>query len=169
MARAAFGCGAPNSASALLRLQFEALVRSAWCLFVANVLQLDKLDRELNQQTELDAKNVAGLTDMLDALARKAPPELSIPLQEFQSSSRHASNSYVHSGIHPLRRVRDGYPVALAEQLIRMSNGLLHFAYRLLASLTGSQQLMDTVTHRYKLFADCLPMARPSSSEPKNE
>ena len=158
MTRTAFASGASNSGSALLRLQFEALVRSTWCLFAATALQLDKLDRELDHQTELGAKNVAGLTDMLDAVVRKAPPALSAPLQEFHEHSRHALNSYVHSGIHALRRAQDGFPVALAEQLIRMSNGLLHFAYRMLASLTGSQELMDVVTRKYKEFSDCLPI-----------
>jgi len=74
---------------------------------------------------------------------KKAPQGLSLPLAEFNQFSRHALNSFVHSGIHPLRRVREGYPAQMAATMIRISNGLMHFAYRLLASLSGSQRQMD--------------------------
>jgi hypothetical protein len=40
----------------------------------------------------------------------------------------------------------------------------MHFAYRMLASLTGAQRRMDKVTHVYLDFKDCLPMAAPSHS-----
>jgi hypothetical protein len=45
-----------------------------------------------------------------------------------------------------------------------MSNGLLHFAYRLLATLTGSQSRMDEVTRSYKAFVDCLPVIAAKAS-----
>ena len=96
---------------------------------------------------------------MLDAVVRKAPPGLSVPLAEFNQYSRHALNSFVHSGIHPLTRARDGFPATLGATLIRFSNGLMHFAYRMLASVSGSQWRMDQVTGLYKSFEDCVPMS----------
>ena len=68
--------------------------------------------------------------------------------------------SFVHSGIHPLRRAREGFPLEMASTIVRFSNGLMHFAYRMLASLSGSQRRMDRVTHLYKEFTDCVPMAQ---------
>lgn len=47
----------------------------------------------------------------------------------------------------------------MALNLIRISNGLIHMAYRMLAMLMGSQRRMDKVTHMYKQFTDCCPMA----------
>lgn len=114
---------------------------------------------------EQAAKNLPGYLDMLDAVVKKGPPGLSLPLVEFNKYSRHALNSFVHSGIHPLRRVRDGFPLQVAVTLLRFSNGLAHFAYRILAQLTGSQRRMDRVTNVYLEFTDCVPMANGASSE----
>jgi len=162
--RSAFAALAPNSGAAILRLQYEALLRAAWLLFAANPSQIEKLSRTLDLEAEQAAKNLPGYLDMLDAVGRKAPPGLSAPLTEFNQYSRHALNSYVHSGIHPLRRARDGFPAEMAATLVRFSNALMHFAYRMLASLTGAQRRMDKVTHAYLDFKDCLPMAAASHS-----
>src|ERR1039458_4660534 len=135
--------------AALLRLQYEALLRAAWLLYAANPNQLEKLARTLNLEAEQAAKNLPGYLDMLDALNKHAPEGLSAPLSEFNQYSRHALNSFVHGGIHPLRRAQDGFPVELAARVVVMSNGLLHFAYRVLAVLSGSKPRLDKVTHLY--------------------
>ena len=157
--RAAFAIAAPNSGSAVLRLPYEALLRAAWLLYAATPAHVDKLARALDLEAEQAAKNLPGYIDMLDAVVKKAPQGLSAPIAEFNQYSRHALNSFVHSGIHPLRRARDGYPEEMGATLVRFSNGLMHFAYRMLASLSGSQRRMDRVTNLYKEFTDCVPMA----------
>lgn len=95
---------------------------------------------------------------MLDAVVKKAPQGLAAPIAEFNQYSRHALNSFVHSGIHPLRRAREGFPQELAATMVRFSNGLMHFSFRILASLSGSQRRMDRVTGVYLDFTDCVPM-----------
>lgn len=163
--RAAFSVAAPNSGSAVLRLQYEALLRAAWLLHAATPAHVDRLGRTLDMEAEQAAKNLPGYMEMLDAVVKKAPQGLSAPIAEFNQYSRHALNSFVHSGIHPLRRAREGYPVAMAATVVRFSNGLMHFAYRMLASLSGSQRRMDRVTHVYMEFMDCVPMARVFGDE----
>jgi hypothetical protein len=103
-----------------------------------------------------------GYLEMLKAVSENAPSGLSAPLAEFNQHSRHALNSYVHSGIHPLRRARDGFPAEMAATLVRFSNGLAHIAYRMLAMLSGSQRRMDKVTRLYVQFKDCVPMSESS-------
>jgi hypothetical protein len=161
--RAAFGAAAPNSGSAVLRLQYEALLRAAWLLYAATPAQVDKLGRILDLDAEQSAKSLPGYMEMLEAVVKNAPQGLSAPLAEFNQYSRHALNSFVHSGIHPLRRARDGFPMTLAITAVRFSNGLIHLAYRTLASLTRSKRRMDRVTHLYKVFNDCLPMMANSA------
>jgi hypothetical protein len=158
--RAAFAVAAPNSGSAVLRLQYEALLRAAWLLYAATPSHIDKLGRTLDLEAEQAAKNLPGYMDMLDAVTKKAPHALSAPIAEFNQYSRHALNSFVHSGIHPLQRAREGYPLEMATTMVRFSNGLMHFAYRMLASLSGSQRRMDRVTHLCLQFTDCVPMAK---------
>lgn len=162
--RAAAQGGAMNSAAGLLRLQYEAVLRAAWLLFAASPGQVEKLTRHLDLETEQTAKNVPGYLDMLSAVEKAAPVGLAAPLVEFNQYSRHALNSFIHAGIHPLARARSGFPVALAEAVLKFSAGMMHFAYRLLAALTGSQERMNRVTRAYIAFQDCLPMA-PSADK----
>ena len=158
MVRVAFGKASPNSGTALLRLQYEALLKGAWVLHAANELQVAKLASSLTPEAEQAAKNLPGAAEMLSALLAKAPPGLTAPLQEFQGSSLKARNSFGHGGIHPLSRLADGFPQALAGQVVKMSNGLLHMSYRMLASLSGSNSLMATITHAYRDHQACLPI-----------
>jgi hypothetical protein len=73
---------------------------------------------------------------MLQRTATTAPPEIHQPLQQFHPACG-ALNSRGYTGIHPIARATEGFPEALALQLVLNSNGLLHFAYRLLASYAG--------------------------------
>lgn len=156
--RAAAQIGAMNSVAGLLRLQYEAVLRSAWLLFAAGPGPVEKLSKTLDMEAEQGAKNMPGYLEMLNAVEKAAPAGLASPLTEFNRSSRHALNSFVHAGIHPLTRARSGFPVDLAATLLRFSAGLMHLAYRLLAALTGSQERMNRVTRTYTAFGDCLPL-----------
>ena len=156
--RILFSTNAPHSASALLRLQYEALLRAAWVLYAASDLQITKLDAPLDANSEQAANNLPGALEMLKALEAKAPVGLTQPLTEFRTVAMKGLNSFVHGGIHPLRRISEGFPEALALQLVQNSNGLMHFSYRILAGLTGSQHLMNQTTHLYGEFQDCFPV-----------
>lgn len=155
--RAAFAVAAPNSGAAILRLQYEALLRAAWLLYAASPAHIDKLAQALDMEAEQAARNLPGYMEMLEAIVNKAPEGLAAPMAEFNQYSRHALNSFVHSGIHPLRRAQEGFPPEMTSTIVRFSNGLMHFAYRMLASLSGSQRRMDRVTGVYLAFPDCVP------------
>lgn len=156
--RSAFALEAPSSGSALLRMQYEALLRGAWLMFASTATQVEKLAIALDVEAEEGAKNLPGSSEMLSAVLKAAPEGLTGPLAEFNQYSRHALNSFVHSGIHALHRTRHGYPAAMALTVVQFSNGLSHIGYRLLANLSGSQRRMDRVTRLYLDFSDCLPM-----------
>lgn len=83
---------------------------------------------------------------ILAAIEKAAPPGLAEPMTEFNRYLRHALNSFVRAGLHPPARVRAGFPLQQAETVLRFSTGMPHFGYRLLATLTGSQELMNRVT-----------------------
>jgi hypothetical protein len=161
--RAAFAVGAPSSGTALLRLQYEALLRGAWLIFAATPEQVGTLTTALDLEAEQAAKKLPGYLDMLNALLKAAPEGLTAPLAEFNQYSRHALNSFVHSGIHPLHRTRQGYPMEMSLIVVRFSNALLHFGYRLLATLSGSQRRIDRVTRTHMEFSDCFPR-KPATS-----
>jgi hypothetical protein len=161
--RMLFKVGTPNSACVLLRAQYEALLRSAWLLYAATSDQVERLSAPLSEDAAAAAKNIAGAEEMLRQLERRAAeaPELKglvEPLREIRRESWQAMNSFVHGGIHALERTRSGFPVGLAINLLKNSNGMLHMAARLLARLTTSAALVAEADGAYSSFIDCLPV-----------
>jgi hypothetical protein len=167
--RLLFGAGAPNAACALLRSQYEAALRGAWALYAASNEKLDKLNRPLDLDSEQAAKNLDGPEKMLDALKARAGFNqqlmgLVIPLVEIRENQWKAMNSFVHGGIHPLQR-SDGFPVQLAAQVVRNSNGIAHIACRLLIRLATDLDAASAaeVERAYLGFEDCVPMTPPAA------
>ena len=167
--RILFGAGAPNAACALLRSQYEAALRGAWAVYAASNEKVDKLNRPLDLDSEQAAKNLDGSEKMLSALKVRAGfnPQLMglvIPLDEIRENQWKAMNSFVHGGIHPLQR-SGTFPVALAAQVVRNSNGISHIACRLLMRL--ATQLDDAsvteMERAYVGFEACVPMTPPAA------
>ncbi|RYF41677.1 MAG: hypothetical protein EOO25_09105 [Comamonadaceae bacterium] len=157
--RLAFGSGAPHSAIALLRLQYEALLRAAWLLHAASVEEVAWLTAPPDSAHVQQASDLPPAGLMLQQLAAKAQPGLVLPLQQFNTISLKVLHSHVHSGQHAPRRVASGFPEAQAREIVRNSNGLLHMAYRLIATLTGKKALVEGTVGVYQDFTDCLPAA----------
>jgi len=66
-------------------------------------------------------------------------------------------NSFVHGGIHPLRRNAEGFPVHLALQVLGNANALATMTGMALAILTGDEAIVQPMSKIQPEFADCLP------------
>ncbi|OLY72313.1 hypothetical protein AU074_13630 [Pseudomonas sp. ATCC PTA-122608] len=95
--------------------------------------------------------------DMLDQIVKTAPPQASRMLMGFKDVNYHAMNSYVHSGIHPLRRHVEGYPAGLIEDVLRNSNGLNVMTLQLGVVLTGVQRYAGAVKAIQEKYHQILP------------
>ncbi|MBD9437347.1 hypothetical protein IB223_14685 [Pseudoxanthomonas sp. PXM03] len=140
------------SALVVHRSQFEAVVRSLWVLYGASDQVVGKLSAELNLVTELAAKNIPTASKMMEDLAVKAPPNAFKPLNHFKTHMWGALNSYVHAGIHPIRRHADGYPAWLLTNVMKNVNGLSVVTAMQAAMLligTELQQEVLTIADRY--------------------
>ena len=133
------------SALVVHRSQFEAVVRSLWVLYGANDQVVGKLSAELNLETELAAKNIPTASKMMEDLAVKAPPNAFKPLNHFKTHSWGALNSYVHAGIHPIRRHAEGYPPWLLANVMKNVNGLTVVTAMQAAMLTVGTELQQEV------------------------
>ncbi len=158
--------GAPNSASGLLRLQYEALLRAGWLAYAANEPQLTRAAPDLTAESA--AKSFASAKQMLSDLVNKAASEPAIaalvtPLQEIRVHSWEAMNSFVHAGSHPLKRAGQGFPIQLADGVLRNSNGMLFLALGIRFRL-GQWAGVDPVrvTRAYEGFEDCMPAPAPT-------
>lgn len=153
--------GLCTSASALLRVQYEALVRAIWMHHCASDQMVEIMLAELTRETAKQASRIPMLSQMLDEIEAKAPHVPVASLREFKHYSWKPLSSYVHGGIHAVHRHGRGFPIELALMQIRHSNGLLGLAGNLLLIIAGTPAETGVMGKIYKEFADCLPPAEP--------
>ena len=159
--RALMALGLPTTAGSLMRLQFEALTRAMWLTYAADDVAIAKLMAPLTTENEQAAKNLSSASEMIEQMGKRVgqnvPAAAHQMLVRFKDVSWHAMNSFVHGGIHPLRRQAEGFPVDLALQILRNSNGLTTMTGMALAILTGDDAIARPMSKIQPEFADCLP------------
>ncbi|KIY17259.1 hypothetical protein AO287_26605 [Pseudomonas savastanoi] len=94
---------------------------------------------------------------MLDQIVKTAPDQASRMLLNFKETNYHAMNSFVHSGIHPLRRHAEGYPVRLVQDVLRNSNGLNVMTLQVGIILTGDPRFNGVIRAVQEEFHQILP------------
>lgn len=164
--RALVADGFVSSAVPLMRLQFESTTRSAWLLFAASEGQVTIAAAPLTVEADEAARKLPVAREMIKQLrgASIAVPAAGAPaamLGRFEDMQRHALNSFVHVGVHALRRHQDGFPLKLVIQLIECSNGLVTIAAMLLAMLTSDRVLAARMNRVHVGFEDCLTPLLP--------
>jgi len=157
-ARALLRSGLLPSAIVVHRAQFEALARSIWLLYAASDDHLSKLTATLSLESEQAAKNMPQTAEMMQDLAKKAPPQAYDALSRFKENSWKALNSYAHAGIHPIRRHDDGYPIQLLHDVLRNANGLAVVGCIQAAVLSGQQPLQRGILALTAKHPACMPL-----------
>jgi hypothetical protein len=94
---------------------------------------------------------------MIKQINRKAPAEATRMLSEFRDVTWKASSSYVHSGIHAMKRHGEGYPIPLVKQIMTNSNGLVMLSAVHLASMSGNEHVLKDITRIRDTYRDVLP------------
>jgi hypothetical protein len=148
------------SAIALLRPQFECLVRGMWLLYAASDTWVAKFAEPLTAESAKQANEGLGLAKMLDALeaAPTAPAPIVAQLREYKDVAWKAMNSYTHGGLHPLARTLSGYSAQLIYDVTRNANALVALCAQLQSILTGAPENMAPVRHMHHAFSDVLPI-----------
>ncbi len=151
-----------TSATAMVRMQYEALVKAIWLLYAASDVAVSKLMVELNSESAHRAGQMPMLSEMLSKLEGKAPEETVNMLNEFKQYSWATLSSYVHGGIHAINRHSKGYPQPLLEQLLRASNGVSLITGMMLVTLSGSPAQQGKIRSIQRNYQDCLPPSKPT-------
>lgn len=153
------GNGLCASGIALVRPQFETLVRGIWLLYGATENWVDRLGEPLTVYSARQANEGPSLSEMLKKLdSSKAQPQLVEQLKQFHEMSWKALCSYAHGGIHPLSRTLTGYPAQLATDALRNSNALVSITAQLASILSGDPANMQLVHKLHIDFVDCVPI-----------
>jgi hypothetical protein len=139
------------------RSQFEAILRSVWVTYAASDDHIVRFAANLDLASEQAAKNLPQAQDMIAALAASGPKEAHAALARFKDHSWKALNSYVHAGLHPLKRHSEGYPVQLAHSVLRNANGLAVLTAMQAAILSGAQPLQRGILDLAARHPECMP------------
>ena len=159
--------GCNISASSLLRLQFESLIRAQWIYWVAKDEVVEKFYKPLTQQHASQAERciptINLILDDLDCAAKEGVvPEKAVQImREFKELTMKPANSYVHTGMHAFSRKKDGFPEPLIIQILQNSNGLEALNAMLLATVVNSSDMIQKVLSLQYLYIDSLPMHIP--------
>ena len=157
--------GNVSAALALVRPQFECVVRGMWLFYMASDEWIEKLSQPLTSASAKQGNKAPMLKEMLDSLGTRTEPPLKFTvrqLQEFHELGKVVLNSFTHGGMIPLARVGTGYPEWMALNAMQNSNGVVALTTQLLSVLTGDQRSMEPVTQLYEEFQDCLKFERTS-------
>lgn len=153
-----------TSATGLLRLQYEALVRATWLQYAAPDKTTARLMGEFNQENAKKADRLPMMTEMLNELEGKAPADAMALLLQFKEYSWKPLSSYVHGGIHVLHRHGKGYPPFLIHQAVKASNTVSIMIVILLARLANDKKREAMIPVIQLQFADCLLEPRSKTS-----
>jgi hypothetical protein len=154
-----------SAAFALVRPQFECVVRGMWLLYMASDEWIEKLSQPLTKETAKQGNKAPMLKEMLESLGTRTEPPLQFTvrqLQEFHELGKVVLNSFTHGGMIPLARVGAAYPEWMVLNAIQNSNGVVALATQLLSVLTGDPRNMEPVRQLYEDFQDCLKFERSS-------
>jgi uncharacterized protein DUF6988 len=146
-----------TSATGLVRLQYEALVRGMWLLYAASDTAVSNLLKELSYENAPKNEKLPMLSQMLIKLEGKAPVEAMEPLQEFKEYSWKPLNSFVHGGVHAVHRHSKGCPLDLLELVLKASNAVSLMVGMLLVILSCDQRQLGKIPKIQMEFRDCLP------------
>lgn len=156
-------------ALALMRPQFECLVKGIWLAYTADDAWIEKLSRPLTVENAKQVNNAPMLAQMLRQLKASEDSEIQFTVEQlyaFHEISTAALNSFVHGGMLPLSFATSGYPLVVVQGALRNSNGVVALATQLLSVLTGDRENVGPVERLHNEFADCLPALSKPTHEP---
>ncbi|WP_316675766.1 DUF6988 family protein [uncultured Tolumonas sp.] len=150
----------------LFRPQYESLVRGIWLLHAASDNWIGKLNQTLNEESAKIGDKAPNLSEMLTQLKNEssAPQHIVEQLYEYKDATWKALNSYTHGGMHPLTRIKSGYPYQLMYNSLRNSNAVAALTGQLLAITTGDLQNMTPIRKLHVNYPDCFPIIQTDGS-----
>ena len=151
----------PPSAVALLRPQYETLVRAVWARHAARPGDIDRLLAPLTLESQQAARKLPGVPDMLAAIEKTGPRGAGALLARAKDRLWDGLNSFIHGGIHPFRRGHEGYPLALLTDLLKNANAFSVLTLLVLAELTDDPTVVELVGTLHGRFQDILPALEP--------
>ena len=152
--------GFVSSGLALMRPQYESLVRGFWLMHADTDNWIGKL-RTVEQvgPNELSKLETPMISDMLKLLDKSdAPNHILKQLQDFKAITNSTLNSFTHCGLIALVNNGMGYDQKLIYDALRNCNAVAAINLQMLSILTGDEEAITPVRNMHHQFHDCLPI-----------
>jgi hypothetical protein len=150
---------------AMLRIQYEAVVRALWIYFAANDAYVDSLFDALPERFKKDPE-LPNIATMLAEITEHAPPAVGPMLQDLKTGAWRPMSSFVHTGIMPMKLALSDPRPDSAHDNLRNSNGLSLTAAMLIAYSSGDSNLTRRIRDLQLQFLDCQPPLREAPRDP---
>jgi hypothetical protein len=151
----------PPSAIALLRPQYECLVRAVWARHAASPSDLARLLAPLTSESQQAAKKLPMVPEMLKAIEDSGPKGAAALLGRARTRLGDGLNSFIHGGIHPFQRGQNGYPLPLLIDVLKNSNAMSVLTLLVLAELVNDAGVFELIKAVHGEFQDILPVLEP--------
>ncbi|WP_137225743.1 hypothetical protein [Shewanella sp. MEBiC00475] len=152
--------GFTASGFALMRPQYESLIRGFWLMYADTEVWINKLSTAGNiGPNEIKKLETPLIGEMLKALGSSdAPQHILSQLNDFRSINNSAFNSFTHSGLASLVGNGVGYEPKVIYDSLRNCNAVAAINMQMLSILTGHEEAMEPVRKMHHHFEDCLPI-----------
>lgn len=152
------------SSTALMRLQYESLLRGSWLYWCADDKHIQSLNQALNEQNvkkvERSTPTISVILENLKAKVEtgEIPKKFFSLVQEFKEQHLKPVHSFVHSGMHAFNRKKEGYIDPMIIQIGQNANGLEVLNAMLQATLINDGEILMYIVQMQYLYLNCLPM-----------
>ncbi|WP_374503245.1 hypothetical protein [Pseudoxanthomonas sp.] len=161
-----FHDGNETAAYALVRLQYEAVLRACWINWAAPeswVVRATGIVEGRKDEGDLGFPPPANMIEALSASAR-TPQELAPSLDDFKSRAWVALNSFSHGGFKSIIRALYGHEPELTTWMIKSSCTLSYLAAMTCAAVSGKEERVDAVCAARVGQSLCFhPLPKPGS------
>lgn len=152
-----FGDDNPIAALALVRSQYEGVLRGSWIRYAAADVWLEKFSSPPESNEGRESAVFPHVHAMLDQLQNsQAESALHTSLASLKAKAWNTLHSYTHGGLLPMIRALEGFEPELLAWMLRTSNSLSYVAAQLLAFVANDPQCNHRLLAIRNEMADCM-------------
>jgi hypothetical protein len=152
--------GCQTTAMAMVRLQFEAVVRAIWLHHGATEEWVERFCAPMEPGQLAEPALGPSVDAMLATISQTAPAFVGRMLVDLKAASWQPMNSYVHGGIRPVVQTLAGCTPPHLIGILRNANGLALMAGNVFVMACGDAELAGRIREVQLASMECLSPVR---------
>lgn len=146
-----------TSAMALVRLQYEAVLRGSWVFYAAPDVWIEKFSSEPKSNSGKEPAKFPDVYQLLEELAASSADQVLFQsLAALKAKAWDALNSYTHGGLRMMTRSLNGFEPELLVWMLRTTNSISYIAAQLLAHVANDPACSNQLFSIRTAMSDCM-------------